>query len=305
MGRYVFRRLVQGIIALFILGTIVFILARVTGDPVNLLLPADATQEDRVRLSQELGLDRPYYVQYFEFATATIKGDFGTSLRFQRPALDLIKERLPNSLLLVGAAFILALVIGIPLGVIAGSRRGGVIDSVCRLVAVVGIAAPNFWVALVLMQIFAVQLKVLPTARMGGIDHYVLPAFSLCFFVLAGMMRLLRSSMIEVLDSEFVKLARIKGVSTRIIVWKHCLRNSLVPALSFAGTYFGLMVGGAIVIESIFAWPGIGRLSYEGILYRDYPLLQATVLFNGALIIMVNFMVDALYSYVDPRIRRD
>lgn len=305
MGRYVVRRALQGIITLFILGTIVFILARVAGDPVNLLLPPEATEADRIYMARQLGLDRPYHIQYVDFIAGALRGDLGNSIKFQRPVMDLILERLPNSLKLVMAGFLLAVIIGIPLGVIAGSRRGSAIDSISRLVAVIGIAAPSFWVALVMMQIFAVQLNILPSARMGGIQNYVLPAFSLSFFVLAGLMRLLRSTMIEVLDSEFVKLARIKGVSTRTVIWKHCLRNCMVPVLSFAGMYVGLMIGGSIVIETIFAWPGAGRLAYEGIIYRDYPLIQAVVLTNGALIVLINFMTDVLYSYVDPRIRRD
>ncbi|MFC1991006.1 ABC transporter permease [Chloroflexota bacterium] len=305
MGHYALKRALQGIITLFILGTVVFLLARVTGDPVALLLPAEATEADRVYMTQQLGLDRPYYIQYIEFITDTLRGDFGKSIKFQRPNIDLILERLPNTLMLVSAGFLLAVIIGVPLGVIAGSNRGNIIDSICRVVAVLGIAAPSFWLAIVLMQFFAVQLQILPAARMGGIEHYIMPAFSLSFFLLAGLMRLERSSMIEVLDSEFVKLARIKGVSTRMVIWKHCFRNALIPVLSLAGMYVGLMIGGAIVIETIFAWPGIGRLAYEGILYRDYSLVQSIVLVKGTLIVSINFATDVLYSYVDPRIRRE
>lgn len=305
MGQYALRRAIQGIITLFILGTVVFLLARVTGDPVSLLLPPEATEEDRIFMTQQLGLDRPYHIQYFEFITDTLRGDLGKSIKFQKPNIDLVLERLPNTLMLVSVGFLLAVIIGVPLGVIAGSNRGKTIDSIIRVVAVLGIAAPSFWIAIVLMQFFAVQLQILPSARMGGIDHFVLPAFSLSFFLLAGLMRLERSSMIEVMDSEFVKLARIKGVSTRMVIWKHCFRNALIPVLSLSGMYVGLMIGGAIVIETIFAWPGIGRLAYEGILYRDYSLVQAIVLVKGAIIVSINFATDVLYSYVDPRIRRE
>ena len=303
MGRYIFKRAIQGIIALFVLSTLVFILARATGNPVDLLLPSDATEEDRAHVIHQLGLDKPYHIQYWEFISNALQGDMGESIKYGRSTTELFFERLPNTLKLIAVGFVFAFLIAIPLGVIAGSRRGTTIDSLARLIAVIGIAAPNFWVALVLMQIFAVQLGVLPSARMGGFDHYILPAFSMSFFVIAGMVRLLRSSMIEVLDSEFVKLARIKGVSQSMVIWKHCLRNSLVPVLTFAGMYVAILIGGAIVTESIFAWPGVGRLAYEGIMSRDYPLVQAVILMKGVLIIFINFVVDIMYSYVDPRIR--
>ena len=303
MTRYILNRFLQGIIALLLLATIVFILARVTGNPVDLLLPPDATKSDREYMIHQLGLDRPYPVQFYEFISDAVMGDLGESIKFRRPVTEIFFGRLGNSLRLVGSALFFAFVIGIPLGVLAGSHRGSALDSFARLLAVAGIAAPPFWVGLVLMQIFAVQLDILPVARMGGVDSYILPGFSLCLFVLAGMARLLRSSMIEVLDSEFVKLARIKGVSTNVVVWKHCLRNSLIPVLTFAGMYIALLIGGTIVIETVFAWPGVGRLAFEGIYFRDYPLVQGCVLIKGAFIIFINLCVDILYLYVDPRIR--
>ncbi len=303
MVRYVLNRFLQGIISLFILTIVVFILARVTGNPVDLLLPPEATLEDREIMMRQLGLDKPYPVQFYEFITSVVRGDLGESIRFGRPCFELVMERFPNTLRLIGVAFVFALAVAIPLGVVAGSHQGSLIDSAARLMAVVGIAAPSFWLGLVLMQIFAVQLEILPAARMGGINHYILPGITLSAFLIAGMTRLLRSSMVEVMDSEFVKLARIKGVSTRMVVWKHCLRNSLIPVLTFAGMYVAILIGGAVITESIFAWPGVGRLAYEGIIYRDYPLVQAVVLMKGALIIFVNFCVDVLYLYVDPRIR--
>lgn len=305
MGRYVFKRAAQALIALIILSTIVFILTRISGNPVDLLLPADATAEDRANLTHQLGLDRPYYIQFFEFIAHTVKGDLGVSIRFQRPAIDLVLERMPNTIELVAASFLIALVFSIPLGVSAGSKRGSAIDSISSFVAVVGMSAPSFWVAIILMQIFSVRLGWLPVARKVGPTSLLLPAVSLSLFVLAGMTRLLRSSMIEALDTEFVKLARIKGVSESKVIWKHCFKNSLIPLLSFSGTYIGLMIGGAIVVETIFAWPGAARLAYEGIIYRDYPLVQAVVLTNGLFILVINFIVDIIYSYVDPRIRRD
>ncbi len=303
MTRYIFKRFFQGLISLFILVLVVFILARVTGNPVDLLLPADATEADREYMIKQLGLDRPYPVQFYDFVTKAVRGDLGNSIRFDRSATGLFFERLPNSLRLSGVAFLIAVLIAIPLGVITGTNRDRPLDRIGSVVAVLGIAAPSFWVGLILMDIFAVRLGWLPASRMGGFDHYILPAFSLSFFVLAGMTRLLRSSMIDVLDSEFVKLARIKGLSRNIVIWKHCLRNCLIPVVTFMGMYIGLLLSGAIVIETVFAWPGVGRLAYEGIIFRDYPLVQAVVILKGAIIIGINLAVDIMYGYIDPRIR--
>lgn len=305
MGRYIFRRAVQGLIALAILVSIVFILTRMTGNPVDLLLPPDATEADRQYMIHQLGLDRPYPVQYIEFITDAVRGDLGKSIRFQIPVMELIGQRLPNSLRLVGFGLGLAILFGIPLGVLAGTHRGGISDKAIQVVAAIGIAAPSFWIALVLIQVFAVNLRVLPSSRIGGFDHYILPGVALSLMSMAGMMRMLRSSMIDILDSDFIKLARIKGVSHRAVIWKHALRNSLISAVTFGGMQLALMVGGSIVIETIFAWPGAGRLAYEGIIYRDYPLVQAVVLIHGGLIVAVNFTIDLLYSVIDPRIRRD
>ena len=303
MARYVLGRFFQGILTLLLLVVVVFVLTRATGNPADLFLPADATQEEREYMIRQLGLDRPYPVQFLEFMTGVLKGDLGDSIRYKRSSAGLVMERLPNSLGLIFLAMFLAFAMAIPLGVVSASRRGTLLDHSARLIAVVGITAPSFWVGLVLIQIFAVQLRMLPASRMGGLESYILPSVTMSLFVLAGMVRLLRSSMIEVLDSEFAKLARIKGVSANTVLWKHCLRNSLIPMITFAGMYFSVMIGGSVVVETIFAWPGVGRLAYEGISYRDYPLVQAVVLIKGSLIVVVNFAVDIFYSYIDPRIR--
>jgi peptide/nickel transport system permease protein len=293
----------QAILSVFVLGVIVFILARVTGNPVDLLLPSDATEADREYMIHQLGLDQPYTVQFVEYFGGILHGDFGTSIRFGRPASELFFERLPNTLRLVGVAMLFAILVAVPLGVISGANRATPIDSLSRVFSVIGIAAPSFWVALVLMDLFAVKLEWLPAARMGGPSHYVLPAFSLALMTLAGGVRLLRSSTVEVMDSEFVKLARIKGVSTPVVLWKHTLRNALIPFVTFIGVNIGHLLSGAIVIETVFAWPGVGRLAYEGIIFRDYPLVQCNVILAGIIIIFVNLIVDILYGYIDPRIR--
>ena len=280
-----------------------FLLARATGDPIELLLPAEATVQDREFLIQKLGLDKPLPEQYYLFMTRTLSGQFEDSIRYGRPAIELFLQRFPNSLKLIAVAFIFGYGVAVPLGVIAGSRRGSFSDQVARLIAVIGIATPGFWLGLMLIYIVGVGLGWLPVARMGGTTHYILPAFTLAFRLLAGVARLLRSSMIEVLDSEFVKLARIKGVSRNMVLYRHALRNAVIPALSLAGMQVALLLGGTVVIETVFAWPGSGRLVYEGIIYRDYPLVQTVVLLKGTFIIGTNFLIDILYSYVDPRIR--
>jgi peptide/nickel transport system permease protein len=303
MARYVLRRSLQGLVSLFFLGTIIFCLARVTGNPVDLLLPQEASLQDRQHMIEQLGLDKPYPVQYVEFVAATLSGNLGTSIKYKRPVAELFFDRLPNSLSLIAFALLISLVIGLPLGVLAGTNQGKPVDRIASAFAVAGISAPSFWIGLLLMEIFAVQLKVLPAARMGGIENYVLPGVTLALIVVPGMVRLLRSGMIDALDSEFAKLARIKGVSRRVVIWKHCLRNSLIPVVSFVGMRVALLLGGAVVVETIFAWPGVGRLAYEGIQGRDYPLIQGVVLMKGAMIVVFNFLVDVSYSYIDPRIR--
>jgi ABC-type dipeptide/oligopeptide/nickel transport system permease component len=303
MTRYIFNRVWQALISLFILVTIIFILARITGSPVALMLPADATQEQRDELSQKLGLDQPYYLQYFKFVGDIARGDLGTSIKYDRPTIDIYMERLPNTLSLAALAMWFAIIMARPLGVLAGSKRGSWMDKAVMVFSVIGIAAPGFWVALLLIQLFSVYLGILPTARVGGFEHYILPAFCLAFMGLAAATRLLRTNLVDVLDSEYIKLAKIKGVHPSIVLWKHALRNSLITLISFLGTQVGIFLGGSLVIEMIFAWPGVGRLAYEGIIYRDYPLIQTTVLMQGILVVIANLVVDILYSYVDPRIK--
>jgi peptide/nickel transport system permease protein len=198
---------------------------------------------------------------------------------------------------------IVAILMAIPLGILSALRRGSIIDKVSGTIAVLGIATPNFWLGILLIYVFSVQLGWLPSARMGGFSHYVLPTITLGTFLVAGFMRLIRSSMLEILDSEFVKLARIKGVSEFVVVWKHCLRNALIPVLTLWGVFMGGLVTGAIVTETVFAWPGIGRLTYEAVIFRDFPLLQAVIIMDAVLVLFINLLVDILYAYIDPRIR--
>jgi len=301
--RFILRRLAQSVLLLFVLALIIFALARVSGNPADLLLREDATQEDRAHLLRALGLDRPVHEQLYLFLGGLLRGDLGESIRYRKPAAEVFFERLPNTLQLLPLAMVGALVIAIPLGVLAAVYRGTIIERISSGIAVVGIATPSFWLGIVLIYVFSIKLGLLPSSRMGGPSHYVLPAITLGLFLVAGMMRLVRSSLLEVMGSEFVKLARLKGLSQTVVIWKHCLRNALIPVTTLFGVYFALLITGAIVTETVFAWPGVGRLTYEAVIFRDYPLLQAVILLKAIIVLGVNLGVDILYAYLDPRVR--
>jgi ABC-type dipeptide/oligopeptide/nickel transport system permease component len=301
--RFILRRLAQSVLLLFVLALIIFALARVSGNPADLLLREDATQEDRAHLLRALGLDRPVHEQLYLFFAGAVRGDLGESIRYRKPAAEVFFERLPNTLQLLPLAMVGALVVAIPLGVLAAVYRGTIVDKISGAVAVLGIATPSFWLGIVLIYVFSIKLGLLPSSRMGGPSHYVLPAITLGLFLVAGMMRLVRSSLLEVMGSEFVKLARLKGLSQTVVIWKHCLRNALIPVTTLFGVYFALLITGAIVTETVFAWPGVGRLTYEAVIFRDYPLLQAVILLKGVIVLGVNLGVDILYAYLDPRVR--
>jgi peptide/nickel transport system permease protein len=303
MKRYIVQRLLQGVVLLFLVATLVFFLGRLTGNPVDLMLPEGSTPEDRIAMMRALGLDGPLLHQFVIFIGNAVHGDLGTSIRMREPTVDVFFSRLPNTLALIPWAILLAMGLGIPLGVIASLNRGNLLDRVAGTIAVLGIATPGFWLGIVLIFVFSVQLGWLPSGRMGGPEHYVLPVITLAVFLIAGFMRIVRSSMLEVLDSEFIKLARIKGLSEGMVIWKHCLRNALVPVLTLWGVFVGNLITGAIITETVFAWPGIGRLTYEAVIDRDFPLLQACIILKAMLILIINLGVDILYAYVDPRIR--
>ncbi|MGE0226378.1 MAG: ABC transporter permease [Acetobacteraceae bacterium] len=303
MKRYIARRLLQGVLLLCLVTTIVFFLGRLTGNPVDMMLPEDATAEDRDALIKTLGLDGPVLTQFMIFIGNALQGDLGTSIRMRQPALDVFLDRLPNTLAIMPWAILLAMALGIPLGVMAALNRGRFLDRFAGTAAVLGVATPNFWLGILLIFIFSVELGWVPSGRMGGPEHYILPVITLGTFLTAGFMRLVRSSMLEIMDSEFIKLARIKGLNETVVIWKHCLRNALIPVLTLWGVFVGNLVTGSIVTETVFAWPGVGRLTYEAVIFRDYPLLQAVVILHAILILIINLAVDILYAYVDPRIR--
>ncbi|MGE3537712.1 MAG: ABC transporter permease [Candidatus Tectimicrobiota bacterium] len=303
MQRYIVTRFCQSVLALLVISLLVFCMSRLTGDPTTLMLPDDASQEDIAQLRHALGLDQPLTVQYWVFLSKAVQGDLGRSIKGQMPVTEMLSERLPNSLKLAVVAMGFAVLLAFPLGVLAAVKRGTAFDTTANIIAVLGQSLPQFWVGIVLIQIFAVRLRWLPVAGVGTVWHYVLPAFTLGWFVVAGMMRLLRSSMLDILGSEFIKLARIKGVPEKSVIWKHALRNAMIPVLTFGAVYMAILVTGAILVETVFAWPGIGQLIYQGIVFRDFPVVQAVVLLTAGLVISTNMLVDILYAYLDPRIR--
>jgi peptide/nickel transport system permease protein len=303
MKKFILRRLGYSLLSLCLLSLTIFLFVRLTGDPTVLLVEPGASADDMAMIREQLGLDRPLAVQYGTFVMDVLRGDFGKSFYYRTPVLELYLSRLPSSLLLAAAAMIFSLVIGIPSGIIAAVRVGKLSDSAGKMFALLGLSMPQFWVGLLLILFFSVYLGWLPSSGSGTLWHLVMPAFALGWYFAAAHMRITRSSMLEVLGSEYVKLARLKGLPEKRVIVKHALKNALIPVLTLAGINLVLMVNVAVVVETVFAWPGIGRLLYEGIAFRDFPVVQATVLLGGSMIVVVNLVVDVLYAVIDPRIR--
>jgi peptide/nickel transport system permease protein len=282
---------------------IIFILSRVSGDPRHIYLDDYSTQADWDAMGVVLGLDKPYYQQYGLFLKDAFQGDFGNSVKEGRPVLDVILERAPATLLLGSVAFLLSLAVGVPLGIISATRRSSNVDRLGKTVSLIGQSTPPFLLGLILMYIFAVQLDWMPPFGKESWISIVLPAVTLGWYYAAANLRLVRSSMLDVLDSEYIRLARAKGVSTRAVILKHALRNALIPPLTFAGVTLGALVTGSLVVETVFAWPGLGRLAIEALFAFDYPLLQGVVISFTLLYVLASLTVDILYAYIDPRIR--
>src|SRR5262245_11123072 len=303
MRKYIVRRLGYSVVSLVLLSLTIFFFVRVTGDPAVLLVEPGASKADLDQIRQQFGLDRPLYVQYGHFVSSLVRGDFGQSFYYRTPVLELYLSRLPNSLMLAAAAMILSLLIGIPSGILAAVRVNGWWDPVGKIFALLGLSLPSFWVGLVMILFFSVYLGWLPSSGAGTVSHLIMPAFALGWFFAVAHMRLTRSSMLEVMGSEYVKLARLKGLPESLVIAKHAFKNALIPVLTLAGINLVIMVNVAVVVETVFAWPGVGRLLYEGITFRDFPVVQAVVLLGGAMIVMVNLLIDILYALIDPRIR--
>jgi ABC-type dipeptide/oligopeptide/nickel transport system permease component len=283
--------------------TLVFVALRLSGDPAATMLPGDATVEELTALRKALGLDRPLYVQYALFLTEAIGGDLGTSFRHQEPALRLVLERLPATLELAFAALLLAVAVALPLGIVAALHRGRLTDVLAMAFAVVGQATPYFWMGIMLILVVSVELGWLPTSGRGGWQHLILPAVTLGTHFAAVLARLTRTSMLEVLGQNYVTTARAKGLSERAVILAHALKNAAVPVVTLIGLQFGTLLGGAVVTETIFAWPGVGRLAVQSIFVRDYPVVQAGVLVLALSFVAINLLVDLLYGLLDPRIR--
>ena len=303
MQRYILGRLAQAVVSMFVVSMVVFALVRLSGDPIQIMAPPEASQKDIAAMRAHLGLDRPWPVQYWWFITRALQGDFGQSVRFRRPALDLILERYGATLELGGLAVLIVIVVALPVGVYAAVRRGSKLDYVARAFAALGQAVPPFWLGLLLVLVFGVLLHVLPTSGRGTPLHIILPGVTLGWFAVAGLMRLTRSAMLDVLGSEYVKLARIKGLPERRVIWIHAFKNAALPVVTFAALLFVALLNGSIIIETVFGWPGLGLLVIEAVDSRDYPIVQAVVLFLSAMYIGVNLLVDVLYAYLNPKIR--
>jgi peptide/nickel transport system permease protein len=304
MQRYIARRVLHSALAILAMSVIVFGLARVTGNPLDVMLPLEATREDYERVSKHWGLDQPLVTQYFIFLGKALGGDFGNSWKWPgHSAMGLVWQRLPATLQLAGFALLISVVLALPIGVLAAVMKGTVWDSAAKVIALLGQSLPAFWLGIVLMWIFAVHLGWFPTSGKGGLQHMILPAITLGWFQVAALMRLVRSSMLEVLDSEFVKLTRIKGLSEWKVVWKHCLRNAAIAPLTFFAIIAGVLMTGAVVTESVFSWPGTGLLVVDAVRARDFQVVQAVVIVFAGIFIVTNLLVDILYAYVDPRIR--
>jgi len=303
MKRFVLRRLGYSLVSLILLSLIIFFFVRVTGDPAVLLVEPGASQADLEAIRHQFGLDKPLPIQYWEFITHLVRGDFGQSFYYRTPVLELYLSRLPNSLILALAAMAFSLLIGIPTGIVAAVRVNRWWDSVGKVFALLGLSLPSFWIGLVMILFFSVYLGWLPSSGAGTPLHIIMPAFALGWYFAAAHMRLTRSSMLDVLGSEYVKLARLKGLPEALVIAKHAFKNALIPVLTLAGINLVIMVNVAVVVETVFAWPGVGRLLYEGIAFRDFPVVQATVIMNGAMVVIASLLVDICYAVIDPRIR--
>src|SRR6202047_2980637 len=305
MKRFIATRLGYSVLSLFLLSLTIFFFVRVTGDPATLLVEPGASPADMAAIRQQFGLDRPLLVQYGVFMASLAHGDLGQSFYYRTPVLELYLARLANSLMLAVVAISFSLLIGIPSGILASVRVGRFWDSAGKVFALLGLSLPSFWVGLVMILVFSVYLGWLPSSGSGTPWHLIMPAFALGWYFAASHMRLTRSSMLEVLGYEYVKLARWKALPQSLVIAKHAFKNALIPVLTLAGINLVIMVNVAVVVETVFAWPGIGRLLYEGIASRDFPVVQATVILGGSMIVIVNLLVDILYAVIDPRIRID
>jgi len=300
--RFLLSRILQALVTLWLLTMVAFVMTRLTGDPLDVLLDARATEDDRTAMASVLGLDRPLPVQYAIYLGHAVLGNFGDSFKTRRPALTMVMERLPLTLELGTTAFLVSLVIAVPIGVISAVRRDTSVDVLGKVIALLGQSFPTFWLGLMLILLFAVTLEWLPASGAGGPAHLVLPSITLGWFTVAGIMRLVRSAMLDTLGQEYVVTARAKGLRESGVVWKHALRNALIPPLTYAGLIFVGLLAGAVVTETVYAWPGVGQLVIESVAFRDFPVIQVILLLFGVMYVGMNLVIDLLYIWIDPRI---
>lgn len=302
MAKYISKRLLQAIFVLLGVSLVAFIILHLSGDPLSLLISSGATPEQEAAIRTKMGLDDPLYIQYFRFLAQILHGDFGESLYYKQSTLSLIMNRLPATIQLTFAGILVATVIGIPLGIIAATKKGSVMDSVVRIIAICGQAIPSFWLGLMMILIFSVKLKWLPTSGRGTFAQIIMPAITVGLFSMASVCRLTRSTMIETLKTDYIRTAKAKGLHKARIIVIHALRNSLLPVVTTIGMEIGHLLGGTLLTETIFSWPGIGSLAVQAITNRDYPLVQTAVLITAFMFVIVNLIVDLLYAVIDPRI---
>ena len=303
MTRFIVVRLFQMILALFGIIVIVFFLVRISGNPVLFMISPLSTQSEVEVLQKQLGLDKSYTEQFWIYLKDLAHGDLGESFVKRIPVTEMLGNALPNTLKLGIPSLVLGTVIAIALGVLAATRRDSIFDNGVKFLAILGQALPGFWLAIMAVLVFSVHFQLLPAAGMGGIEYYILPVGTMMFFMLPGMMRLVRSTMLDVLDSEYIKLARIKGLPERIVIWKHALRNAVTAPMTVAGMMLAGLVTGAVITENIFNWPGMGKLAVESAFGRDFPVVQAITIIVAVMVLGMNFLVDIAYAWVDPQIR--
>jgi ABC-type dipeptide/oligopeptide/nickel transport system permease component len=303
MTRFIILRLLFAFVALIGIVIIVFFLVRASGDPMQLLANPNMTTEQYNAIKERLGLDKSWGEQFLIYMKDLSHGDLGESLVKERPVIDMVMEALPNTLKLIVPSFLISILLAFLLGIMAATYRDSFWDNGVKFIAVLGQALPGFWVAIMAVLIFSVNLGWLPVAGMSRPSNYVLPVLTLVFFILPGMMRLVRSSMLDVLDSEYIKMARIKGLPERVVIWKHALRNALITPLTVAGMIFAMLITGAVITETVFNWPGLGRLIVETTFSRDFPVVQAITILVAICVLGINLLVDISYAYIDPQIR--
>jgi peptide/nickel transport system permease protein len=303
LGGFLTYRLGRALVALWLVSTVVFVVMRLSGDPAPLLLPPDAPIAEMNRVRSELGLDRPLPVQYAVFLGNVVQGDFGRSIHLRQPALGVVVRQLPATIELGLAAFVLALLVAFPIGVLSAVRRNSLLDHSAMGLALLGQSAPTFFLGILFILVFALRLDLFPTSGRGDWRHLVLPALTLGAFTMASIARITRSAVLEVQRADFIRTARAKGVAEVWVVAKHTLRNAALPILTITGLQFGTLLGGSVVTETVFSWPGMGRLAIQSIYNRDYPVVQAAVFLAALLFIVINLVLDVLYGILDPRAR--